>query len=69
MRIKNKTKVCMQHIARYKRELEASSDSERRKVLEKLIQYNESVIKNNKELIEEKERVLSVEREALQGLQ
>ncbi len=60
--------LCMQGIASWKRELEASSDSERREELEGRIQRRESVIKSYKEKIEEVERALSVEREALQGL-
>ncbi len=60
--------LCIQEIARCKRELEAPSDSEGREVLERRIQFYESRIKYYKELIEEKERALSVEREALQGL-
>ncbi len=60
--------LCIQEIARYKRELEASSDSYQRKMLEREIQFNESAIKGIKEWIEKTERALSVEREALQGL-
>ncbi len=60
--------LCIQEIARCKRELEAPSDSEERKKLEGRIQLYESYIKEYKEQIEKKERALSVEREALQGL-
>ncbi len=60
--------LCMQGIARCKRELEAPSDSEEKTVLEEKIQRYESGIKINKEGIERYERALSSEREALQGL-
>ncbi len=60
--------LCMQLIARWKRELEAPSDSEEREELEGRIQMNESVIESFKEDIENIESTLSSEREVLQGL-
>ncbi len=60
--------LCMQDIAIWKRELEAPSDSERKRWLEERIQMNESIIKSGKEEIERIKSALSSEREVLQGL-
>ncbi len=60
--------LCMQDIARCKRELEAPSDSKRREELEVGIQMHESFIKSYKEDIERIKSTLSSEREVLQGL-
>ncbi len=62
--------LCMQRIAIDKKELSLvkdESDSERWN-LEANVELWEGKIEDNKETIEEKNRALSLEREALQGL-
>ena len=61
--------LCVQRIARDKRELaDPSTTSKRRSELEGIVQRWEGAIKRWKELIEENERALDREREALQVL-
>ena len=61
--------LCVQGIADNKRELlDPSTTSERRSVLEGRVQGGEDMIKSYKEWIEETERDLDKEREALQVL-
>ena len=61
--------LCVQWIARDKRELvDPSTTSERRSEVERNVQTWEGYIKFNKELIEEIERNIDREREALQVL-
>ncbi len=60
--------LCMQAIANSKKSLlKPESDSVKRR-LEWHVQHWEDRIKYNKEQLEQKERALSSEREALQGL-
>ena len=61
--------LCVQWIARDKRQLlDPSTTSERRSRLERNVQSWERGIKMNKEMVEENERALDREREALQVL-
>ena len=61
--------LCVQAIADWKRELlDPSTTSERRSEVEVQVQTWEGGIKRHKELIEENERDLDREREALQVL-
>ncbi len=61
--------LCMQRIARDKKELSFEDEDEEEKWrLETNVELWEGKIEDNKERIEEIDRALSLEREALQGL-